>query len=101
MQNHIDHLNGLNKAGSLNEKLELIHSEINRHYDYIHRVSVATYDARTGLVKTFLVSSDEPNTLVFYEASLSQAKSLKEIFENGRPRVINDLSVFDNVESEH
>jgi HD-GYP domain-containing protein (c-di-GMP phosphodiesterase class II) len=70
-------------------------------FDFIDRISVAIYDPKTDLLKTFVHSSDGENPLVLYSAKLADSASLQEILKVGRPRVVNDLKIFSNVPAEH
>jgi HD-GYP domain-containing protein (c-di-GMP phosphodiesterase class II) len=91
---HEDPLDLLNTAAPLGRKLEAIHRHIFGIVPDVDRIAVATYDRPTDLLKTFLASSGPPNTLVFYDAKLAESPSLQEILKVGRPRVVNDLSIF-------
>jgi len=97
---HEDQLAGLDRDSALLEKIELIHQTLQARYPFIVRVAVATYDEDTDELHTF-VASDDSNPLVRYSSRLSEAPSLKDILREGRPRVVNDLAVFDRGEHEH
>ena len=91
---HADPLDGLNKSVPLDRKLALIHEALYAELDFVDRISVASYDPASDLLKTFLASSPGRNDLVRYEARLSELPSLGEILRAGRPRVVNDLAIF-------
>jgi HD-GYP domain-containing protein (c-di-GMP phosphodiesterase class II) len=91
---HVDPLDVLNKSISLDQKLASIHEALYADLDFVDRISVAAYDPATDLLKTFLASSPGRNDLVRYEARLAESPSLVEILQAGRPRVVNDLSIF-------
>jgi len=91
---HADALEALNGALALEEKLAAIHEALYAQLDFIDRISVAAYDPKTDLLKTFLASSPGKNDLVRYEAPLAESPSLGEILEAGRPRVVQDLELF-------
>lgn len=101
MYNHQDLLKELNENLSLNKKLSIIHSVLKQKLEFIDRIAVALYDAKTDLLKTFLYSSSEEHPLTFYEAKLSETASLKEIVNVKRPRVVNDLAIFDRNKAKH
>ncbi|MFY9222360.1 MAG: HD domain-containing phosphohydrolase [Blastocatellia bacterium] len=101
MYNHQDLLKELNENLSLNKKLSIIHSVLKQKLEFIDRIAVALYDTKTDLLKTFLYSSTEEHPLTFYEAKLSETTSLKEIVNIKRPRVVNDLAVFDRNKAKH
>ena len=96
LYDHDDALEGLGRASSLNEKLSLIHGDLNRQFDFIARVAVSLYDEKAGLLKTFIASNLKgDNPLVHSEALLDHAPGLAEFLRRGRPRVVHDLSLFD------
>ena len=101
MSNHQDALEALNRHTPLSEKLKTLHDALTRRFEFIDRVSVAIYDAKTDELKTFIHSSGEDNPLAQYQAKLSEARSLQEIRESGKPRVVNDLTVFAKGPHEH
>jgi len=98
---HTDTLEALNHNQPLSNKLRFIHDTINSRYPYIERLAVAVYDPKTDLLKTFIHSSGEENPLSHYQARLSDSRSLCEILEVGKPRVVNDLTVFEESDKEH
>lgn len=89
----MDTLVNLNKNITLSNKLQFIHEVLKRPLPSVDRISVATYDAKTDLLKTFLHSSGTDDPLPRYQAFLADSDSLREIVETHRPRVIHDLSV--------
>lgn len=97
---HEDRLAGLDANQGLLEKLRLIHDSLRTKLPFVARVAVATYDPETDELHTF-VASDEVNPLVRYSSRLSDAPSLREILREGRPRVVNDLGIFEQGEHEH
>jgi len=94
LQWHDDALEALNGSLVLEEKLAAIHEALYAQLDFVDRISVAAYDAKTDLLKTFLASSPGRNDLVRYEARLADTPSLGEILKAGRPRVVQDLELF-------
>lgn len=101
MYSHQDLLKELNENLSLNKKLSIIHSVLKQKLEFIDRIAVALYDTKTDLLKTFIYSSSEEHPLTFYEAKLSETNSLKEIVNLKKPRVVNDLAVFDRNKAKH
>jgi HD-GYP domain-containing protein (c-di-GMP phosphodiesterase class II) len=91
---HVDALEVLNKGIPLDQKLASIHGALHAELDFVDRISVASYDPATDLLKTFLASSPGRNDLVRYEARLAESPSLAEILQVGRPRVVNNLDIF-------
>jgi len=88
---HTDLLASLNHKQTLEQRLSVIHEALYTLIGCVDRISVASYDPATDLLKTFLASSPGHNDLVRYEARLADTPSLGEILQMGRPRVINDL----------
>jgi hypothetical protein len=97
---HADALAGLERAASFKDKLAIVHGELRRRYPFLTRVAVASYDAHTGLLRTF-AQSGATAPLVLYETPLAAAGSLRRILGSGRPRVVDDLSLFDEGTGEH
>lgn len=97
---HEDRLAELDGDRALLEKVELVHDSLQSRYPFIVRIAVATYDEDTDELHTFVASDDE-NPLVRYKSRLSSAPSLRDILREGRPRVVNDLGIFDRGEHEH
>jgi HD-GYP domain-containing protein (c-di-GMP phosphodiesterase class II) len=98
---HEDALKGLDEPRSLSERLEIVHRVLKARHSYIERVAVALYDAPTAMLRTFADSSGAARPLQRYEAALSEAPSLAEMLQVGRPRVVNDLAVFDDEAHAH
>lgn len=101
MLDHQDALEALNHHGPLSEKLKTVHAALAQRFTFIDRVAVAIYDPKTDELKTFVHSSGESDPLSQYQARLSQVGSLQRIRESGKPRVINDLTIFAKGTHEH
>jgi len=101
MPDYHDTLDALNRHGPLSEKLKSMHDALSKRFDFIDRVAVAIYDAKTDDLKTFIHSSDGAQPLAQYQAKLSETPSLQEILKSGNPRVVNDLAIFANGTHEH
>ena len=99
---HLDILGELNTSIPLNHKLQVIHRALKMQFDFIDRVAVALYDAQTDVLKTYVHSTagGEP-PLRHYESKLSESRSLQQVVEQKKPRVINDLAIFSNVKHTH
>jgi HD-GYP domain-containing protein (c-di-GMP phosphodiesterase class II) len=91
---HEDPLVILNTSASMSKKIESIHAHVKKVFPDVDRIAVASYDRASDLLKTFIASSGPENILTYYDAKLSETPSLKEILDIGRPRVVNDLSIF-------
>jgi HD-GYP domain-containing protein (c-di-GMP phosphodiesterase class II) len=101
MLDYHDTLDALNRHGPLSEKLKSLHDALSKRFEFIDRVAVAIYDAKTDDLKTFIHSSDGARPLAQYQAKLSEASSLQEILKSGNPRVVNDLAIFADGTHEH
>lgn len=101
MTEHLDKLNELNKRISLHEKITATHTSMNEIFPFIARIAIAIYDPGTGLIKTYLHSSDDKHPLAHYQAYLNDVPSLKQIVDKGSPRVINNYLTFEHSGNEH
>jgi HD-GYP domain-containing protein (c-di-GMP phosphodiesterase class II) len=101
MFEHQDIFAALNGKLPLLEKIEYVHKLLKERFDFIGRIAVAIYEPKTDLLKTFVHSSGGDSPLALYAARLSSSASLQEILKIGRPRLVNDLDVFKNVNAEH
>lgn len=99
---HEDRLAALHDDVPLNRKLHAVHRAVKERHPFVARIAVAAYDPALGTLKTFLASSGEAGEpLTRYEARLDDAPSLRAILERNRPRVVNDLAVFERGRHEH
>jgi HD-GYP domain-containing protein (c-di-GMP phosphodiesterase class II) len=96
-----DTLETLNQNIPLRDKLRFIHQVLQDRFTSIDRISIALYDPKTDLLKTYLDSSGEDRPIRNYQAKLSDAASLKEVLVQGNPRVVNDLDAFLTGNREH
>ncbi len=101
MFDHQDVFVALNGKLPLPDKIESVHLMLKQRFPFIDRIAVAVYDKKTDLLKTFVHSSSGDQPLSLYDAKLANSASLLEILKVGRPRVVNDLEVFDRVTAEH
>ncbi|MES9958169.1 MAG: HD-GYP domain-containing protein [Sedimenticola sp.] len=101
MFGHDDLLSFLNKESAITEKINYLHELTRERFPCVDRVSVAVYDDKCDLLKVFSHSTDRGNPLPYYQARLSDAKSLKKIIDEKKPRVVNDLSVFSGGKNKH
>jgi len=98
---HEDRLGSLDQAVSLVKKVETIHAALRERFAFVQRIAAAVYDSGTDTLQTFLYTGEEDTPLTHYTAKLSEASSLHEIIEKGRPRVVNDLAIFAEGRHEH
>lgn len=101
MFDHVDSLTGIDSGIELGKKLVLIHETVRVTHPFIDRIAAVLYDDKTDLLKTFLYSSSDSRPFVHYQTKLSDSPSLQEIVRLGRPRVVNDLAVFEQGRGEH
>lgn len=101
MFEHEDILAVLNSQLPLKDKLVNAHKVLQRKFSFLARIALAIYDPDTKILKTYLQSSGEDKPLYNYQALLNDTPSLKAILEKGKPRVINDLAVFEHSQQEH
>ena len=98
---HKDVLEELNSSIPLRDKLVYVHQVLKSRYEFIDRISVAIYEAKTDIVRTFVDSSGPDQPLKQYQAKLSDVPSLQEIIKKKRPRIVCDLDIFKHNASEH
>jgi HD-GYP domain-containing protein (c-di-GMP phosphodiesterase class II) len=101
MFDHKDTLQELDKNIPLGEKLASIHQATKKQFDFVDRIAIAIYDAKTDLLKTYIHSSGEDSPLSHYQSKLENSNSLKEVIRQHRPRVVNDLTIFSEGSQEH
>lgn len=101
MFGHEDKLGPLDRNVTLADKVRTIHAALSEHFPFIRRIAAAVLDPDTDTLKTFLFTGEESSPLTHYSARLSEAPSLREIVEKGRPRVVNDLAIFSAGPQEH
>lgn len=98
---HKDPWSAVADAETVAEKLRCMHEVMAQHMPHISRIAVALYDPATDYLRTFVYSSKEESPLTHYQAKLSDCHSLAELANEGEPRVINDLSIFNQFGEEH
>lgn len=101
MPQYPDTLGALNRSAPLSDKLKSLHETLHSRFPFIDRISVVLYDSKTDDLKTFIHSSGGSSPLTLYQTKLSDTKSLRQILKTGKPRVVNDLSIFTNSKQEH
>lgn len=78
-------------TGSIGNKLDAIHQQINRELGDIERAGIAIYDATEDMLSTFVQSSDNEQQLEQYQSRLAAHPSLLKIARSGQGRIIDDL----------
>lgn len=92
---------GKEEPNQLNDRLQQLHEEIKVWCPCINRISVALFDVKTNILKTFINSSDDGSPLDHYEADLDSVESLRKLSVSRCSRTVNDLSIFKTQKSEH
>jgi HD-GYP domain-containing protein (c-di-GMP phosphodiesterase class II) len=98
---HKDDLADLDRNVKIGSKIASIHNALKLRFPFVSRIAVALYDVRSDMLQTFLHSSDNANALTHYQAKLSETPLLLDMLLKGRPRVIDDLSIFNDSGQQH
>jgi HD-GYP domain-containing protein (c-di-GMP phosphodiesterase class II) len=99
---HQDTLAQLHENRPLSEKLGFLHQLIREDFPFIDRLAIALLDEKTGILKTYTHSTSEGKSPISaYETPLDAAPSLCEIMQRRRPRLVQDLTLFDNGTHQH
>ena len=98
---HQDILNDIDRNMELGKKLALVLDTLKITLPFISHIAATLYDNKTGMVKTFVHCGDDKYPLEHYQAKLSDAPSLMEILQKGRPRVVNNIAIFDKEGHDH
>lgn len=98
---HTDSLGALDEALPLQERLVAAHKSLQEMFPFISRIAIAIYDPETDTLSTYMHSSGDKNPLDHYQASMSEAPSLKNILDQKLPRVINNAVTYDDDSAEH
>lgn len=86
---------------NLTEHLRLVHEVISSRYPDIDRVALATYDATTDSLSTFVSSNKDGIRLDHYAAKLSDVPSLQELARLRQSRTVDDLDSSFTSSSKH
>lgn len=98
---HIDALASLDSMAPVQEKLRLVHASLRHLHPFVRRVAIALHDETSATLRTYVASGEVDQPLARYEAALSAAPSLQQMLQSGRPRVVNNLSLFGASEHAH
>ena len=74
------------------KKLAAIHAALRQRHEFIHRIAVASYDAQTDLLKTYIFSNDSGKPLAQYERKLAEVPSLQKIAQTRVPRILTHMA---------
>lgn len=75
----------------LTEQLQAVHDAVHLRYPSIDRIALATYNAQTDTLNTFVSSNSDGELLNHYRAALSEVPSLKKLVDSRQSRVIDDI----------
>lgn len=85
----------------LSQRLANLHEIIRGRYDFIDRISIAIYDAKNDLLKTFVGSTSDGIPLQGYEAHLADVPSLQALIHSRKSRIVQDMDAVFNSHSDH
>ena len=94
-------LSHLNDHASLSDKLHTLLDFIKQRHPFMIRIAVALYDENTDVIKTFIHATDGQNPLPHYQTLLANSKSLTQIKNDRKPRVLNDMNPLSLINTEH
>ena len=89
------------EMASLGERIQSLHDEICRFEPGVERMACALYDADLDLLRTFVNSTHKGKPLTAYEYKLSQSPSLLRMAQSGQSRVLHDIPVDLDSQTEH
>ena len=88
-------------ADNLTDHLHTVHGVVSSRYPAIDRVALATYDAATDALKTFVSSNRDEVLLEHYDAKLSNVPSLASLAQSRQSRVVDDIDAAFGADSTH
>ncbi|MBL1141924.1 MAG: HD domain-containing protein [Proteobacteria bacterium] len=94
-------LSNLHNQSNLTEKLQCLLEFIKQRHCFINRIAVARYDETTDIIKTYTHATEGKNPIPLYQTRLSESKSLTEIMEQRKPRILNNMNPLRSLKSEH
>lgn len=91
---HLAPLSDLSNLGQANltEQLTAVHHAISGAYPFVQRIALASYDAASDTLKTFVSSNLAGVPLQHYAAQLNAIPSLAELVKSRQSRVIDDIA---------
>lgn len=90
----------IEKSG-LGGRLRRLHRIIATRHPSIGRVALALYDTGTDLLKTFVASNENEQSLSHHQAHLSDVPSLAALRDSRKARVVDDLALSFGSHSRH
>jgi HD-GYP domain-containing protein (c-di-GMP phosphodiesterase class II) len=89
------------RSAGLGERLATLHAHLRRAVPAVDRMACALYDPEMDLLKTFVNSTVGGEPLRTYQYKLSDSPSLLAIKDEGRARIIDDISTALGSDTEH
>lgn len=91
----------LGTASTYQEQLTIVHDVLKDRCSGIDRISIALFDVPTRFLKTFIASPLEESPLTNYETKMAEDSALHKVASEAKPRIVNDLRIYGNHDSEH
>jgi HD-GYP domain-containing protein (c-di-GMP phosphodiesterase class II) len=85
----------------LSTRIANLHQIICGRYNFIDRMAIALYDAKTDLLKTFVSSTPDGTALRSYEAHIAEVPSLQILIHLRKSRIIQDIDHAFHSHSDH
>jgi HD-GYP domain-containing protein (c-di-GMP phosphodiesterase class II) len=85
----------------LKQKTHQIRVDLTTSFPFVHRLAIAIYHVERDVLQTYVYDEDKDSDIHNYEAVLSECTSLKELADEQRERVVNDISILDNSKHHH
>lgn len=86
---------------SMANKLRSLHDGLRVDMPQITRVAVAVYDSKTDMLKTYVNSTFEGDSLPRHEAKLSSVPSLQHLVDTRADRIISDTAILKEIPTRH
>lgn len=86
---------------TIGQRIVVLHHELRERCPALSRMAVAIYDRENDLLKTFVDSTREHESLNHYSVALQQVPSLKDLAEKRCHRIIDDLTTLNSSNSAH
>jgi len=81
---------------AISTKLNALRTELTDSFPALNRLAIAVYHEDRGILQTYVYSEEKDSKLRNYEARLADCTSLLKLVDEGSPRVVNDMAIFDN-----
>jgi len=100
------HISGILKqvlqpSSSLSQRLEDLHHNLLDQVPVVERIACALYDPGNGELKTFIDSTRSGVPIRTYNFPISASKSLSQIMETGKARIIDKIQEQVSANAEH